>query len=283
MKNLKNLQPISSLQSLFFPVEKVEISEMIPGLETTSGLSHAIIVEPHKGKKVLVNTCSKQYSLVPNAEIIKPLADMLSGEYEIRVSEASVHDYAKTFVDLVFIKTGQQILDKDDIFAKIRLANSYDGSIKFYYNFGFYRLVCTNGLAVPIGDNQKKFKSLHVVGEDMSLGNLSDRFMRDTQDFLQKAGMLTEGFHELAQAKYRSLENAKKRIEEVLEYTDYPKKTAPLAEARLETERAMGFELSDYLIYNAMNWALDNNEESKLQTHKIELLDNQVLNFLIKY
>ncbi len=94
---------------------------------------------------------------------------------------------------------------------------------------------------------------------------------------------MVEGFQELAEAKYKSVESATKRIKEVLEYTDYPKKTAPLAEMRLATEVQMGAELSDYLVYNALNWALNNNPDSKLQDHRIEQHDGEVLNFLIEY
>lgn len=281
MVNIKTLPGIEALEGCFFPVKKVPVQDVLPGYETLSGLSHLVIAQPDKKRKIIVNSCSEDYKLVPNREIIEPLADSLHANFKVKVSNVSLGDYARTIVDLVLVPNKLAILEKDDIYGRVRLTNSYDGKIKFSYSYGFYRLICSNGLSIPISESTH-FKSLHVVGEKMELDKLTDKVLRDTQGFIKNSKELSSVFHELADFTHTEA-SAQKRIAEVLEFTDYPKKTAQIAEERLRKEHSMGFPLSDYLIYNALNFGLHNNPESRMQLHKIESIDMEVLNFLTKY
>jgi hypothetical protein len=50
---------------------------------------------------------------------------------------------------------------------------------------------------------------------------------------------------------------------------------------RLRLEAREGQEINDFLVYNAMNYALNNNPESKANDTKIDNIDRQVLDYHI--
>jgi hypothetical protein len=164
------------------------------------------------------------------------------------------------------------------MFPRVRMNNSYDGSVKYSFSFGFYRLVCSNGLSVPIqGLESRDFKLRHTPGT----GSMALQKTMDAIDiFVEKAPEVIKAYNPLVK-KTLSWEAALKRIEEVIEDTPFPKKKAEDVIRRLEKEKEMGFIVNDFLIYNALNHTLYQGE-SRMKTHKQDKVDAKVLNYLLE-
>lgn len=267
-----------ALEKIFTPVKKVEAASFLKkgNLLFQPSMSHLIVVDTPQGP-MAVNSCSKNYELIPNRDLITPLIEKLSDDHDIEL-KVKHRDYSKFYVDVLF-KDGKQKLQKDDIFPRIRLINSYDGSIRYSFSTGFYRLVCENGMAVPIEDSaETKFKMMHTI----TAGN--ERAILKTQnaieEFLERSPKLMQGFTPLMK-KQIAFEAAVAKMQEIAEEIDlYPKKLIEEATARLQVEKGLGYQINDYLIYNAMNYALMN-ADTQMKEHKRDNIDREVLNYLM--
>jgi hypothetical protein len=119
--------------------------------------------------KLDLNYCSPRYELVPNADIF-PKINAILMKYKINYSVNYYHDdFARFYADY-------QIEDKrytykmkgtsDVITPMLRIQHSYNGLTKYKITFGYFRLVCTNGLVIAIQD-MKQF-NLCLTGKHTS-------------------------------------------------------------------------------------------------------------------
>ena len=275
----KKPTPLSELQKIFFPVEKVPASDEIGH---SSWLSHEIIVRPPGSKRPYrVNVCSADYGLVTNQSLIMPIWDALSQEYTDMEVKVIVQDYAQFYIDIIFRGKALKGSNKMDlIFPRLRFYNSYNGAVKFSYLFGLYRLICGNGATAPVPDTEKKGTFMHTA-QLKDDGSAAGIIMDKLTPFMEKSKEIVRGYdplinHTLTQAE------AMERLAEVQENTDYPKKLVEHAAARLTMEaNELKQPTNDYLVYNALNYALFNSGESALAEHKKDKKDVEVLNFLL--
>lgn len=267
-----------ALQKIFFDVRKEELSPLLKkgaNLTMSKDLSHCIIATTEAGDKI-VQFCSENYVLLSNSELMIPLVEAVEKEHNLEI-KASHANHSKFFVDFMY-KDKSIKLEKDSIFPRMRLYNSYDGSIRYSFGFGFHRLVCTNGLSVPIKGTGDTFKAMHTTA--MGEGRALTKTMEAIEKFLKGAKLGVEGFRTLMENKHKSIEEAIIRMAAVAKETEYPAKNIEAATARLQVEKNMGYKLDDYLIYNAMNFAMYNNESKQLE-HKKDKADNAVLQFML--
>lgn len=258
---------------LFLGVKKVPIKDYLPKFNTSSRYSHLIIVDA-PDKPIVVNACSKNYQIIRNEDIFKPLKEHLDSNFAIE--ERIIHrGYSKFYVDYVIKDKSFAVIPKDSVLPKIRVMNSYDGSLKFSFNFGFHRLVCSNGLSVPIqGLSSKTIKIMHTPG---AIGRW-DKIVELAKEFLDESKNLIQGYKDMAAIKL-TFDQALEKIEYIVKHTKAPSKQKEQMVARLEEERKMGLPLSNWLVYNAVNYQL-NHGEAKMMPHKVEKLDNQILKIL---
>lgn len=267
------------MTDIYFPVEKVAVEDIMPGYDHPSGISHAIVATLPDGARRVLQYCSNLYSLVPNEQIIPPFEQELSKYYKVE-KNISMDRWSRFYVDFVIkehaINIGQ---GKDPIFPKITLINSYDGSIKYNFMAGFFRLICTNGMMVPEGEVQK-LKSMHTP----RIEKLTEygAVMEMVSEFLSVAQDTSEVYHELQE---QETSDWLMRIEEVTESTSFPATLQEDVSARmgLELDEGTGLIPTDWLVYSAFNYQLNHNEGLKAKQSKKDAMDQEVLEYLLRY
>lgn len=265
---------LRELKPLFFPVQKIKATTPTGDTAFSNNMDHFIIAETSHGGLV-VNACSKNYHLLTNESIIKPLVEKLEERWEIQ-AKAIQYGHCKFWVDFIVLDKGIQVMKKDTILPRIRLTNSYDGSLKYEFSFGFYRVVCSNGLTVPVNSKLSKYLKLrHTPG---SSGLALEQSLKAIAEFVDAAPEIAKGYRDLTD-KSLSESAALKLMEEVVEETKYPTRSLEPAVERLHKEIGMGLPINNFLVYNALNYGLYNSE-AVMKQHKRDKIDQQVLAYL---
>jgi len=187
--------------------------------------------------------------------------------------------WARFFIDFVLKDKAVIMSPKDTVFPRIQLINSYDGSIRYHFMAGYYRLICSNGLMVPEGFT-KEISSMHTpkLGEETSF----EKVMQMASEFLAETVEITEVYKELQD---QLMTDWMMRIEEVVQETSFPVSLEEDVVERMEEELALaeGANPNDWLVYNAFNYQLNHNEELKAKQGKKDKVDQEVLEYLLKY
>lgn len=277
--NIKKEYP--KLDAILFPVSKIDGMEIMPHLAFNKPFSHFVIADLKEGKRVL-NSCSPTYHLQPNSEIMVPILEGLREQYD--KVEVNVKNYtnSKFFVDFV-IKDNALKADKkgkDLIFPRIRVNNSYDGSLKYSHSMGFYRLVCSNGLSVPVAGTERVKKFMHTPGMGDEFSGIGSA-LEDFGEFTKSSKKIFEGFQPMIAEKYSTAKEAAEELDAVVKEADFPKSLVANAHARLLKESELGFGLTDFLIYNSLNHALYHSEETQMKDHKRDKVDFEVLDYFL--
>jgi len=257
---------------LFYPVEKVFAKDLAPNMSFPEGKGYWIIAP--ENKNMVLNTCSEQYGLITNKELIMPFFNKWKKTHDLRVTLRNMTDAAFK-LDFVFkdIKLGK--LRVGDLFARASMLNSYDSSIKYQFDCGFWRLKCENGMAMPQGE-RIHIKTIHKNGTVLA----AEKTIEGIETFLGNMDNMLHIYDPLIENKLR-IAQAEARIMELVEEEIFPTRSAEIALDRLRLEAKEGEEINDFLVYNAMNYALNNNPESRTRITKIDETDRQVLDYLI--
>lgn len=264
--------PTQIPKSLTLPVKKIPMTELTDGLRFNNGLTHAIVIETDDGP-VMVNACSKNYTLMTNAEVFGPIIKGMDSTHDIELKVRTRY-HSKFYVDVV-IKDKALLTKKDMVYPRVRFMNSYDGSLKYSFSFGFYRVVCSNGLAVPVeGMSSKTIKAMHTP----SILDRWEKAEEKIRDFLKDSKELTDGYRTLQERKL-TLDEAIQRIQEVVKNTKAPTSRMEGMVNRLRAEVNSGLPPSDWLVYNAVNYEL-NHGGLNTAPHKLDKVDNQVLKYI---
>lgn len=265
-----------ALKPIFFPVHKEDNSNLFKGYTFAPRISHSIVCYPEDGGKHIVNSCSKDYGLVNNRTLLEPLITHLEKNHTVEPTFISHHGYSKFYLDLT-IKDETFKFEKDHIFAKIRVNNSYDGRVKFGLEFGFYRVACKNGLTALIEGSSHNMKLRHTMS---STAGIDEKALDHLEEFLGNAPQIVKNYKVL-NTKAWKIERAQELMEQILEETKFPKKSLEIATERLRYENGIGYPINPWLIYNAMNYALYNSPNSRMLTHKRDKVDAQVLHHIV--
>ena len=276
MKQLKHLE------HLLYPVEKVLSTDLLPGYEFTKAQEYAIVVDKGNGNKKIVNHCSDIYEIAPNRGILEPIIKAFEGT-DIEIKGTQRFDSRFSF-DIIFKDTSLAIQKDDLIMPKLRMNNSYDGRVKWAFNLGFFRMICTNGMVVPVEgfeDSNISLKMRHTpkLGDYVDpeeLVEMVENFKLGVKDFCEPYRVLQNQF----------VPDIEHRVQEVIEATKFPSRRAEDAVDRVLEEMAQlqvpAGKVSDWLIYNGLNFQLNHSEEISMDIHKREKLDQEVLTFLLK-
>lgn len=266
------------LNSIYLPVEKILVDQIMPGYNHPSGIKNAVIVTQPNGEKLIANYCSDKYFLVKNEDVIEPFKKELEKVYNVGFA-IKVFGYTQFHVDFNLLQFGTKILKNDEIFPRIRLSNSYDGRVRYHFTMGFFRQVCTNGLTAPVGD-ELKIRKLHTP----SLENLTsfEKVLEMASNFLKSSDKFFGTYFELLDNPVRNLNY---RIEDVIEDTGFPPSLEEDVKSRVSEEMSqLGLsEPNDWLVYNAFNYQLNHNENYKAKQEKKEEIDVEILNYLLQY
>lgn len=267
------------LNEIYFPVEKVPVDTIMPGYEHPSGLRNAIVVTKPDGAKRVVKYASDIYHLVPNQTVVDPFIAHMGRFFEVE-PQIKMRNWA-SFEISVLLKDRVLTIQKDDgVFPRITLINSYDGSRKYQFNAGFYRLICSNGLTVPVGAAQIKLKRMHTphIEELTSF----EAVIEMAHKFMEVADIPVELYRELAS---QDVPDVNERVEEVLEETTFPKTLGEDVLYRASEEmEILGLKMAnDWLVYNAFNYQLNHNDGLKAKESKKEAIDEDIVEYLLNY
>jgi hypothetical protein len=266
-----------NLNELYFPVEKVPMSTILPGYSHISGLSHATMVTLPDGIPQIINYCSDDYFLVKNEDVIPPFLKEISRFYEVDTSIKS-YRYSRFYIDVIIKVKELAMSAKDKVYARVRIVNSYDGSVKYHYEMGFWRQICKNGL---MGfTNWDSITRMHTPGlEDLAnfsgIMEMVSMFLAESDDHFQRYHFLDD----------QKVKNPLLRIEEVADETDFPKSLLEDVTERLEIEKGLleTSQVTDWLVYNAFNYQLNHAEDYKAKEEKKAKIDNQIFQYLLNY
>ena len=269
---------------LYKEVRKVKLSTILPKFKFPPGFDHAIV----DGENNILNFCSSRYNLVKNVIVFKPVEDYLKERKIDYIRKIKIINKSKFYVDYI-IKNRKDTENVKGIFPKISIWNSYDGGSIMRYEFGFYRLVCSNGLTVPEKEiTQKSFK--HSKVEKIVKGDVINTLM-EIKNFIDSSSMFVENFEKLAQIKV-----TKKKISFIGERIGLSKKIIQCAEERYDLESNPGIEYLNehgevvkhngseknlFLVYNALNYGIHNTNLKELPEKKLEK-DRKLMSFLLK-
>ena len=264
------------MTDLYFPVEMVPVEDIMPGFEHPSGIDHAIVVTLPDGVKRVVQYCSETYHLVPNEEIVPKFQNEISRFFKVDMS-IKIYRWSRFYVDFIMKDKQMMVSTKDSVFPRVRLVNSYDGSVKYQFLVGFWRQVCSNGM---MGWKWEGFKAMHTpkLGNETSF----EAVMGMTSEFLAEATEMVEIYRELQD---NTMDDWMGRIEEVVEETKFPVSMEENVVERMgqELDIFKGTLPNDWLVYNAFNYQVNHNDGWKAKESKKDEIDQEVMQFLMSY
>lgn len=146
----------NGLEEICFPVRNI-INPMWANKDCAHKIIGLLPFDDGKTRLKELNTCSSRYKLIPNKDIFPKLEQMLMGN-NIEYKKVYSHvDHVMFFVKYIitderfaFVISGTN----DKIYLKIKVQHSYNGKKVFKIVVGWFRLICSNGLTVPVAEMQ---------------------------------------------------------------------------------------------------------------------------------
>lgn len=247
------------------------------------------------GEPKLLNQCSDVYELVENERIFPNIEQVLfNNAIDFDVTYKHINDvrfyadYNITDSRFAYKMNGTN----DLINPMIRVQHSYNGLTKYAIVFGYFRLVCTNGMTIAV-EEMKEF-NLSIKGKHTEIILKSLEMLNDKLNFfVQNAALITSKIV----SKYEQLAdnvvvNVEDRITEVLEAAkitavDNSKfNTIEDILSRIEAEAKMpnlGYngKVNDFLIYNGINQYLNDDSINIQAPEKRAETDSIVFEYML--
>lgn len=270
---------LKSIEELLYPVSKVKSSELLPDFDFTPQQEYAIVVDTPDGKKI-VNHCSKGYHLVPNEQVVTPLLEGFKG-YDLEI-KGSQRWGCRFDIDFIFKDKAFEMKNAkgDSVRPKLKIRNSYDGRVRYSYVMGFFRMICSNGLVVPeegLEEYNTKLTMRHTPSLDAHVN--PDEIRALAEAFIEGGENLMKPYEELAKKKVKNLED---RVEEVISETKFSTRRGEDVLDRIQEEmKILKGTPNDWMVYNGFNYQLNHSTEIKMDAHKKEKIDQQVLSYLL--
>ena len=269
-------------RELYKPIKKVLLTKILPGRDLPPGNEYAIV----DGSGNILNFCSEIYFPKLNKEIF-PLIEkgLLDSGMEFR-KKINIIGPAKFYVDYI-IMDRMKTLSVNDVFPKLTIMNSYDGKMKFRKEFGFYKLLCSNGLCRPT-EKKSSVSFKHTKDNEENI----NRIISITKDFIKDSKNDMRVFERM-----NNVNASSKTIEKIAEKLSISKHITQVAVDRftLETETQIqylnehneqiisnGVPKTMFAVYNALNWATANFNLKELPEKKLEK-DRAVLELVEQY
>lgn len=285
-------QTTDSVKKLYQKVDKVKLESIIPNYKFPKGNDHAIV----DSEGIILNFCSSSYNLRQNSTLHKPLEELMKKnkiEFEQKIK---IVNGVKFYVDYI-IKEKSKSTIVNDIVPKFTIMNSYDGTLKTTIVFGFYRIICGNGLTRPCG-TQSIFAKKHrkpIETEEKDLSHVSpEDILEGVKEFIKTAkediaiyeklhskkadaGVIIEMAKKLKLSK-NIIETANNRFQ--LETNQKGTLTFPNEKGQIQKHK--GYSPTLYVVYNAINYAIYNTNPKEFPEVKMKR-DKAVLAEVLSY
>ena len=282
---------ICTLAELCFPVE------FIDNPNKTNQEYSKIVTGIVDGEEIDLNYCSPRYELVPN-EMIFPKVEEILNQHGIAFSVVYSHTNNARFYGSYTIEDKRFSYKmkgtNDEIKFIWNFQHSYNGLTKYKGIAGFYRMICSNGLVVPV----QEMKNYNLVVE----GKHTSSILKSLDQFAQILVNVTNNLGVVKTAitnKYEILGGTwvakpQDRIEEVLKAN----KIALIENAKFNTlnditnkvmseanKVGLGYngKVNDWLIYNGINQYINDDERNIAAPEKRRETDSKVLEYMLEY
>lgn len=105
--------------------------------------------------KQVLGVATKRYAIVQNADLITAAESLFERQSLGNWNRKTVVTHGGSRMFAVYDFTDHKVTvgdhaKKDELFLRLRVNNSFDGSQNASFTVGLFRLVCSNGLAMPI-------------------------------------------------------------------------------------------------------------------------------------
>lgn len=244
------------------------------------------------GDEMDLNYCSPRYELVDNKEIFPEIEEILKAE-NVEYSVKYQHiNHVRFYADY-------QITDKrfthtmngtnDSIEPLIRVRHSYNGQTKYAIIFGYFRLICSNGLVIPV-EEMNEF-NLAITGKHTAsiIGSINE--LKSTlHNFTTNAGnVVTRIINKYQFLADSVVTNARKRVEAVLKGNkitaiDNNKfNTVNDILKRIEKEANMFYngQTNNWLVYNGINAYINDNDLNIVAPEIRKEKDSKVFEYML--
>lgn len=281
-------------QMLFLDVHKVPLSTLLKSdFDTRSENQYAIVDQ----NKYIHGFCSNEYLLTSNESLVLPFEQALR-KANIQYSR-KVRVFNKSQFYITYIIQNQKVgrAKVNDLSLQIELWNSYDGKIMRSMHMGYYRLVCSNGLTRPVGQ-QYSIYSKHMAQVDKATASTqldvidTDKMMASVYEFMNSTGDDMRFYAELS--KIKATEKIIKQIGDKMNFSDKIIK-ASVERFQLETSGRHSYVGPDgsiinlkaqnanlYVAYNALNYGLYRTNLKELPKIKLEK-DTKLISLMSKF
>jgi len=146
-------------RDMYFPIEKGK-RRLYEKTEGYKGIINA-------DKDQLISVVSKNYTLIKHVEVVRMVRKVLSNyrvEENIRVAQEGAQMFARFALD-----NDKSELRRGDIIKPIiEVSNCYDMTFRLGFELCAERLVCTNGMRLPIKISKVARKHIGTVAEDFT-------------------------------------------------------------------------------------------------------------------
>jgi len=329
MAATKTGQTICTLDDLTFPVEmrdnprrtNREYSKVVTGtllrdvpmeMDDIMALSQDEVILLHEtlklnpdyhptkkvGCEVDLNYCSPVYQLVPNSDIFPRVERILKAK-GIKFTAQYSHTQNTRFYGNFIIEDPRfaYIMDGTTDMIKFiwNFQHSYNGLTKYRGVAGFYRVICTNGLVVPIeemNDYNLVIQGKHTASILHSLKEFSS-IMENVTDNLGQVKTSIVQKYELLGGRWVS--KVEDRVIEVLKAN----KITPVENSKFNTvndildriekesnaKSGLGYngKVNDWLIYNGINQYLNDDDRNIASPEKRRETDSKVFEYMLQY
>lgn len=292
MRKTKEGQTKCTLDELNFPVEKVKQTDF----DCNKNCAYDIFgyIGAEKTKKRL-NTCSNIYELVPN-NLIFPNVEAILERHGIKFEASYSHtNHARFYANLVITDPRYAYKMKgtsDAVHPLLRGQHSYNGLTKYKIIFGYFRVICTNGLTVPVQEMKRFNLSLtgkHTKSILHSLKELDTLLTIFSNEAKQITKAITDKFEILGGRAVVKLED---RVKDVLTQN----KIGMIENQNFNTvmnivnrinkeanDTSLGYKgrVNDWLVYNGINQYLNDDALNISSPEKRQEVDSKIFEYML--
>lgn len=274
--NAKNNNKVKNLAKaeFFAPVRKMKVKELLPEMETCSYNDSAIVVTTPEGKDKIVNFCSEGYGLLPTKSIFPKIENQLKKHFNFSANYKTTNSGRFSADYILDSGKNLQMGKEDAIKPVLRILHSYNSQTTFKILFGFYRMVCSNGLWGMQFEEASEFS--HTEGQ---IKYIVESTLENTNEFILQGNKVLDGFKVLESQKVNNVET---RVEEIIESTGFYKMQEDIVERIMIEHKNNKVALTDWLIYNGFNYQLNHNPKITAQESTLIKLDQRVYSKLIE-
>lgn len=287
-----------TLNDLLFPVEIRD--EPMP---SNSEYSKMVIGQINGGDFKL-NQCSPRYELFLNENIFPEIEAILKKrQIQYRAIYSHINN-VRFYVDYIIDDPRYAYTMKgttDKICPKLTVMHSYNGMTKYKIIFGYFRVVCSNGLTIAV-EEMKQFNLVIVGKHTEAIKHSFITLNQMLEFFVAEAAIViaaTTGKYELLGG--RMVANVQDRVKEVLEATkirtvEYKgrntvddilsiinKEANPFMDEKNNLVN-LGYNgnVNDWLVYNAINQYLNDSKRTIAAPEVRMETDSKVLEYMLE-